>query len=294
MMDVMVDENICIKSESMDLEELELPSNEDPNLTIKEDFSETPVKPKELSETSTKSKKSSRGYQTTKFKQLGFVFGSQITEFYKDLLPKESDVISVWISKFDQARGLNRQFSENKKHEVIEVIVQSLIFVWQSQNLPILPALRIKDEVVKLTRRTEYIAKSTKRRMGDKIWIEEQRELFNRTFNIGKRSKMKQPIDLGELNLPSSEDKNMKVKEEFPEIFVKSEELSETSIKSEPYIDASESYNELPSDLLVKNEDPLKAHEDKFFPCLDCDFSTTLKCTLTKHISEVHGSMIYY
>ena len=79
MMDVMVDENICIKSESMDLEELELPSNEDHNLMIKEEFSETLVKSKGLSETSTNSKKSSRCSQTTKFKQLGFVFGSQIT-----------------------------------------------------------------------------------------------------------------------------------------------------------------------------------------------------------------------
>ena len=281
---MMVDENICIKIEPMDLGELNLPSIEDHDLRIKEPA----LKPKELSETSTKSKKSSRGYQTTKFKQLGFVFGSQITEFDKDLLPKESDVISVWISKFDQARGLNRQFSENKKHEVIEVIVQSLIFVWQSQNLPILPATRIKDQVVKLTRRTEYIAKSTKRRMGDKIWIEEQRELFNRIFNIGKRSKTKQPIDLGELNLPSSED-NLEIKEECSEISVKSEKLSETSIKSETFIDATESYNELSSDLPVKNEDPLKVHEDKFFPCLDCDFSTTLKCDLTKHIIEVHA-----
>ena len=127
--------------------------------------------------------------------------------------------------------------------------------------------------------------------MGDKIWIEEQRELFNRTFNIGKRSKTKQSIDLEELNLPSSEDKNMKVKEKFPEIFVKSEEFSETSIKSESYIDESESYSELPSDLSVKNEDPLKVHEEKCFPCSDCDFSTKLKSNLTKHILEVHGSI---
>ena len=290
---MMVDENICIKSEPMDLEELNLPSNEDHNLTTKEEFYETPVKPKEVSETtSTQSKKSSRGNQTTKFKQLGFVFGSQITEFNKDVLPKECDVISVWISKIDQARGQNRQLGQNRKHEVIEDIVQSLIFIWQSQNLPILPALRIKDQVVKLTRRTEYIAKATKRKMGDKIWIEEQRELFNRIFNIGKRSKTKQPIDLGELNLPSSED-NLEIKEECSEISVKSEELSETSIKSETFIDASESYNELSSDLLVKNEDPLKVHEDNFFPCLDCDFSTTLKCNLTKHIIEVHAIISY-
>ena len=276
----MPDEKNCIKSEPMDLEEL----NEDHNLTIKEEFSETPVKPKELSETSTKSKKSSRGSQTTKFKQLGFVFESQITEFDKDVLPKESDVISVWISKIDQARGQNRQLSQNKRHEVIEDIVQSLIFVWQAQNLPILPAQRIKDQVVKLTRRTEYIARATRRKNGDKIWIEEQRELFNRIFNIGKRSKTKQPIDVGELNLPSSED-NLEIKEECSEISVKSEDLSKNSIQSETFIDASE----LSSDLPVKNEDPLKVHEDKFFPCLDCDFSTTLKCDLTKHIIEVHA-----
>ena len=48
---MMVDENICIKIEPMDLGELNLPSND---LTIKEEFSETPVKPKELSEKSTK------------------------------------------------------------------------------------------------------------------------------------------------------------------------------------------------------------------------------------------------
>ena len=235
-----------------------------------------------------KSKKSSRGGQTTKFKQLGFVFGSQITEFDKDVLPKEYDVVSLWISKFDQARKEKWHISLDKKHEVIEDIVQSLIFIWQSQSIPILPAQRIKNDVVKLTKRTKYIAKNYKSKMGDKIWIEEQRELFNRIFNIGKRSKTKQPIDLGELNLPSSEG-NLGMKEECCEISVKSEKLSETSIKSETFIDASESYNELSSDLPVKNEDPLKVHEDKFFPCLDCDFSTTLKCDLTKHIIEVHA-----
>ena len=233
-------------------------------------------------------KKKPRCSQTTKFKQLGFVFESQITEFDKDVLPKESDVISVWISKIDQARGQNRQLGQDKKHEVIEDIVQSLIFIWQSQNLQILPATRIKDQVVKLTRQTEYIARATRRKNGDKIWIEEQREFFNRIFNIGKRSKTKQPIHLGELNLPSSEE-NLEIKEECSEISVKSEKLSETSIKSETFIDASESYNELSSDLSVRNEDPLKVHEDKFFPCLDCDFSTTLKCNLTQHIIEVHA-----
>ena len=237
-----------------------------------------------------KSKKSSRGGQTTKFKQLGFVFGSQITEFDKDVLPKECEVISVWISKFDKARGQKRQVSQELKDEVIEDIVESLIFIWQSQNMPILSAQRIKDEVVRLISRIEYITKDTKRKMGDKIWIKEQLELFGNIFNIGKRSKTEQPIDLTMLNLLSS-DENLKIKEEFSEIFVKSEELSETSIKSESYIDASESYNELPSDLPVKNEDPLKVHEEKCFPCLDCDFSTKLKSNLTKHILEAHGSI---
>ena len=102
-----------------------------------------------------------------------------------------------------------------------------------------------------------------------------------------------EPIDLLEINSPSNV---MAIKEEFTEtseIFVKSEVLSETSIKSETFIDANESYNEHSSDLLVKNEDPLKVHEDNFFPCLDCDFSTTLKCNLTKHIIEVHAIISY-
>ena len=107
-----------------------------------------------------KSKKSSRGGQTTKFKQLGFVFGSQITEFDKDVLPKECEVISVWISKFDKARGQKRQVSQELKDEVIEDIVESLIFIWQSQNMPILSAQRIKDEVVRLISRIEYITKA--------------------------------------------------------------------------------------------------------------------------------------
>jgi rubrerythrin len=278
--------------ENFELEELNLPSNEDHNLTIKEEFSETPVKPKELSETSTKSKKSSCRSQTTKFKQLGFVFGSQITEFDKDVLPTKSDVISVWISKFDQARGEKIvKFSQDLKHVVLEDIVQSLIFVWQSQNIQILSAQRIKDEVVKLIKQTEYIRKNYNSKISDKIWIEEQRELFSNIFNIGKISKMKQPIDLGEPNLPSSED-NLKIKEEFPEIFVKSEEFSETSIKSEIFIDASESYNELPSDISVKNEDPLSTnsvHEGKnVFQCKFCNSGFKYKKCLFEHINMVH------
>ena len=272
MMDMMVDENICIKSEPMDLGELNLPLNGDNNLMIKEEFSETPVKPKELSRTlidSKKSKKSSRGGQTTKFKQLGFVFGYQITEFDKDVLPTECEVISVWISKYDKARGQKRQISQELKDEVIEDIVESLIFIWQSQNMPILSAQRIKDEVVRLISRIEYITKETKRKMGDKIWIKEQLELFSNIFNIGKRSKTKQPIDLTMLNLLSSEG-NLKIKEEFSEIFVKSEKLSETSMSSEVFGKKSVTEEEFES-VMIK-EEQMSNFDEKENDCEQFDF----------------------
>ena len=71
---IMADEKNCIKSEPMDLEELNLPSNEDHNLTINEEFSETPVKPKEVSETSTKSKKAFTLYSDNKVQTIGVCF----------------------------------------------------------------------------------------------------------------------------------------------------------------------------------------------------------------------------
>ena len=46
-----------------------------------------------------KSSKSSLSILKTKFQQLGYVFGSQLTDFDTNVLPKECDVISVWISK---------------------------------------------------------------------------------------------------------------------------------------------------------------------------------------------------
>ena len=46
-----------------------------------------------------KSAKSSRNILKTKFQQLGYVFESQLTDFDTNVLPKECDVISVWISK---------------------------------------------------------------------------------------------------------------------------------------------------------------------------------------------------
>ena len=162
MMDMMVEENICIKREPIDLGEMNSSSND---VTIKEEFTETFVNSEELYETLTKSKNTSCGSQISKFKQLGFVFGSQITEFDKDVLPKEYDVVSLWISKFEQARKEKWHISLDKKHEVIEDIVQSLIFIWQSQNIPILPAQRIKNDIVKLTKRTKYIAKNYKSKL---------------------------------------------------------------------------------------------------------------------------------
>ena len=218
-----------------------------------------------------KSKKSSRGGQTTKFKQLGFVFGSQITEFDKDVLPKECEVISVWISKFDKARGQKRQVSQELKDEVIEDIVESLIFIWQSQNMPILSAQRIKDEVVRLISRIEYITKDTKRKMGDKIWIKEQLELFGNVFDIGKRSKTKQPIDLTMLNLLSS-DENLKIKEEFSEIFVKSEELSETSVLSEVF--GKKSVTKEFDSVMIK-EEQMSDFDEKENNCEQFDFYHT-------------------
>ena len=91
-------------------------------------------------------KSSPRGSPTTKFNQLGYVFSLKLTDFDKHILPKESDVISVWISKFDQARGVKRQLSKDDKDEIILGIVESLIFIWQSQNIPILEAQRIKAQ----------------------------------------------------------------------------------------------------------------------------------------------------
>ena len=129
---------------------------------------------------------------------------------FTDVLPKECDVISVWISKFDQARGEKRKVSEAIKHEVIEDIVQSLIFIWQSQNLPILPAQRIKDEVIKLTGRTEYIAKNT-RKIGDKEWIKEQYDLFNNIFDIGIKSKPGPKVKASYRNKRKAEDLDLSV-----------------------------------------------------------------------------------
>ena len=91
-------------------------------------------------------KQSPRGSPTTKFNQLGYVFSSKLTDFDKNVLPKESDVISVWISRFDQARGVKRQLSKDDKQEIIQGIVESLIFIWQSQNIPIMEAQRIKAQ----------------------------------------------------------------------------------------------------------------------------------------------------
>ena len=73
-----------------------------------------------------------------------------MTDFDKNVLPKENEVISVWISKYDQARGLKRQLSKSAKNEIIEDIVQSLIFIWQSQNIPIIGASRIKAQLSKI------------------------------------------------------------------------------------------------------------------------------------------------
>merc|ERR1712051_975524 len=131
-----------------------------------------------------KSAESSRSYAKTKFQQLGYVFGSQLTDFDTNVLPKECDVISVWISKFDQARGEKRILGKCFKKEVIDDIVKSLIYIWQSQDLSILRTDRIKGKLVRLIRRAEEYSKF-KRRSGDEVWVKEQYELFDNVFNIG-------------------------------------------------------------------------------------------------------------
>merc|ERR1712051_1090636 len=89
--------------------------------------------------------------------------------------------ISVWISKFDQARGEKRILGKCFKKEVIDDIVKSLIFIWQSQDLSILRTDRIK---VRLIRRAEEYSKF-KRKSDDEVWIKEQYELFDQVFYIG-------------------------------------------------------------------------------------------------------------
>ena len=87
----------------------------------------------------------------SKFNQLGFVFSNEIKEFDPcwgtSDLPKKSDVISVWISKFDEVRGENRQLSAIAKDKIISDIAKSLVFVWQSKSLEVLPVETIVDEL---------------------------------------------------------------------------------------------------------------------------------------------------
>ena len=80
----------------------------------------------EKSSTDETSKSSPRGSPTTKFNQLGYVFSSKMADFDKDVLPKESDVISVWISRFDQARGIKRQLSKDDKDEILQGTIHIL------------------------------------------------------------------------------------------------------------------------------------------------------------------------
>ena len=110
-----------------------------------------------------------------------------MTDFDKNVIPKECDVISVWISKFDQARGDKRQLNQDEKDEIIEDIVQSLIFIWQSQNLEIMEARRIKDQVKRLIDRTAHLVRAVHRRKNDEVFQREEFEHFNHVFHIGTK-----------------------------------------------------------------------------------------------------------
>ena len=92
-----------------------------------------------------------------------------------------------------------------------------MIFIWQSQNLPILPAQRIKDEVIKLTGRTEYIAKNT-RKIGDEEWIKEQYDLFNNVFDIGLKSKPGPKVEASYRKKRKAEDLDLSVSKLFVHI----------------------------------------------------------------------------
>ena len=135
------------------------------------------------------SKKSPRNSPTTKFKQLEFVFKNSITEFDSTSLPKECDVVSLWISKFDKAREGKKQLSKEAKEEIIEDIVQSLIFIWQKHNFATFTAESIKSEVTGLICRAEILSKWSGAKKDDKEWVEYEFESFNHLFDIGCKAK---------------------------------------------------------------------------------------------------------
>ena len=135
------------------------------------------------------SKKSPRNSPTTKFNQLEFVFKNPITEFDSSSLPKECDVVSLWIYKFDKAREGKKQLSKEAKEEIIEDIVQSLIFVWQKHNFATFTAESIKSEVSGLICRAEILSKWSGAKKDDKEWVEYEFESFNRLFDIGCKAK---------------------------------------------------------------------------------------------------------
>ena len=57
-----------------------------------------------------------------------------MTDFDKNVLPKEHEVISVWISKYDQARGQKRQLSK-----IAKVIFIYYVSTFIAQNLILQP-----------------------------------------------------------------------------------------------------------------------------------------------------------
>ena len=68
--------------------------------------------------------------QSHQFK-LGFIFGDAISSFAPKKKPSEADVIRFWMFEYDSRRGNKYRPAEGFHHEVIFVVVDSLMDFWK-------------------------------------------------------------------------------------------------------------------------------------------------------------------
>ena len=129
---------------------------------------------------------------STKQGQIGFVFGSPLSDFTPDKTPSELDVVCHYIYKFDETRGTSYFIKKQSKEKVKDDVTENLISVWQSLGLESRSKKDVRKRVTKIIDRAEKLIDngSAAKNRSNEVWINGQRQDFSQIVDISLLSNL--------------------------------------------------------------------------------------------------------
>ena len=122
----------------------------------------------------------------TKQASLGYLFGEPLSSLNPDSVPKQSEIIRLWIQSYDFSRGNSWFFygQDDVINSVVDVIMS--LPVWKSHSPVISKTKSVRNNVVKLVTRADGFGHKHFRKKAEKDqkWLDDLKKEFDKDFEI--------------------------------------------------------------------------------------------------------------